>query len=129
MTTLGPAPGYAKHPNHSIVLAQDTARVIVRWRGLTLASSAQAITLRETGYEPVYYIPGDDVNIGLLERTKRETHCPFKGKTAYWSVVTEAARLENAVWSYVAVYDEGVPLKDLMAFDGTAVDTIAVTPL
>jgi uncharacterized protein (DUF427 family) len=90
--------------------------------GVTVADSAEALLLRETGYDPVYYFPREHVAVDLLERTDRETYCPFKGTAAYWTLRAGDRTLENAVWSYEAPYDEIESIRERLAFYPSAVD-------
>jgi uncharacterized protein (DUF427 family) len=56
--------------------------------------------LHETGLLPVPYVPLEDFDGSLLERTDHTTHCPFKGDASYWSVRAGDTLAENAVWAY-----------------------------
>jgi uncharacterized protein (DUF427 family) len=56
--------------------------------------------LHETGLLPVPYVPLEDFDGALLERTDHTTHCPFKGDASYWSVRAGDTLVENAVWAY-----------------------------
>src|SRR5215208_6837067 len=56
--------------------------------------------LHETGILPVPYVPLDDFDHDLLERTDHTTHCPFKGDASYWRVRAGDTVVENAVWAY-----------------------------
>jgi uncharacterized protein (DUF427 family) len=58
------------------------------------------VELRESGYKPVAYIPREDVDMSVLERTDRVTTCPYKGVANYYSIRDGADRDENAVWTY-----------------------------
>jgi uncharacterized protein (DUF427 family) len=72
----------------------------VRAGGAVVVRSARALELREGAYPPVLYFPREDAAMDLLERTDRQTTCPHKGQASYYSIVTPAGRVENAVWSY-----------------------------
>jgi uncharacterized protein (DUF427 family) len=56
--------------------------------------------LHETGLLPVLYVPLEDFDDELLERTDHTTHCPFKGDASYWSVRAGDTVVDNAVWAY-----------------------------
>jgi uncharacterized protein (DUF427 family) len=47
--------------------------------GETVAQSAWAKLLHETGLVPSYYLPEADVRAELLQPTEHTSHCPFKG--------------------------------------------------
>ncbi len=66
-------------PAHPITIARNGARVIVRLGGEVIADTANALTLREASYPPVYYIPRADVAMALLEPSPTASYCPYKG--------------------------------------------------
>ncbi|MCD9448393.1 DUF427 domain-containing protein, partial [Klebsiella pneumoniae] len=73
-------------PNHPITVESNPRRVTVTLNGFTIASTHLARTLREASYPPVQYIPRDDVQMNLLERTQHHTHCPYKGDASYYTI-------------------------------------------
>ena len=111
-------------PDHPITIAPHPARVVVTAGGRVVADSGAALALQEANYPAVLYIPRDDVDLALLERTEHATYCPYKGDAAYYSVPGGA----NAVWTYEAPYDAVSPIKDHLAFYPGSVDAIEDTP-
>jgi len=67
--------------------------------------------LHETGYLPVPYVPLDDFDHELLERTDHTTHCPFKGDASYWRVRAGDSVVDNAIWTYEEPLPEASWLK------------------
>jgi uncharacterized protein (DUF427 family) len=86
--------------DHPITISPIAGRVRVVWRGRTIGYSRAALELAEAGYRPVAYIPREDVDMNLLERTDRITTCPYKGEANYFSITDGEARDDNAVWTY-----------------------------
>ena len=86
--------------DHPITIEPIAERVRVVWRGRTIGDSARALELSEAGYKPVAYIPREDVDMSLLERTDRVTTCPYKGEAHYFSIRDGENRDDNAVWTY-----------------------------
>lgn len=117
-------PGYKRSPAHRIELVHGPARVRVTFAGETIADSGDVITLRESGYAPVYYLPRSDVRMDRLQRTDHHTRCPFKGEASYFSLSGNGRTAENAVWTYEQPYDEVMPIKDRLAFYPERVDAI-----
>ena len=66
-------------PQHPITIERNPARVVVSVAGRVIADSRSALTLREASLRPVQYIPRQDVDMALLERTDHATYCPYKG--------------------------------------------------
>jgi uncharacterized protein (DUF427 family) len=52
-------------------------RVVVTFGGHKIADSTHALTLKESTYPPVQYIPRGDVDMTLLERSPHVTRCPY----------------------------------------------------
>ena len=99
-------------PDHPITIAPHPAHVVVTAGGRVVADTRAALALQEANYGAVLYIPRDDVDMSLLDRTDRTTYCPYKGDAAYFSVPGGV----NAVWTYEAPYDAVSPIKDHLAF-------------
>ena len=115
-------------PNHPITIERNPKRVVVSIGGRVLADSRDALILREAGYPPVQYIPREDVNMALLERSPHATYCPYKGDCAYFSIPLGGERGINAVWTYEAPYEAVAPIKDHLAFYPDRVDAIEERP-
>ena len=111
-------------PDHPITIAPNPNRVVVTFEGRTIADTTHALTLREATIPPVQYIPRDDVDMRLLERTTHTSYCPYKGDCAYYAVATDDRRSENAVWTYEAPYDAVAQIKEHLAFYPDRVDAI-----
>jgi uncharacterized protein (DUF427 family) len=129
MTAANKAPGFARNPEHRVDLAQEPVRVRVVFNGEIVADSRNAVTVRETGYAPVYYLPRQDVRMDRLEATAHHSRCPFKGEASYWSVRVGDRLAENAVWSYESPYDEVAGIAGRLAFWNGRVDAITAEPL
>ena len=118
---------HAKHnPDHRVLLVKGPRRVRVAFAGETIADSRDAVTVEETGYPPVHYLPRQDVRMDRLARTSHKTHCPYKGDAAYFSLAVGDRTVENAVWSYEAPFVEVMGLKERVAFYPSKVDAIEV---
>jgi uncharacterized protein (DUF427 family) len=111
-------------PDHPITVVPAPARVRVRLHGAVVADSTRALTLREASYPPVHYIPRDDVDMTLLERTDQTTHCPYKGDAAYYTVRVPGRAAENAVWTYEQPYPAVGSIASYLAFYPDRVDAV-----
>ncbi|HUO92813.1 MAG TPA: DUF427 domain-containing protein [Rhizomicrobium sp.] len=109
-------------PDHPITIEPNPKRVVVKVAGRVVADSKNALALKEANYPAVQYIPRNDVDISLLERTDRTTYCPYKGDCSYFSIPLGGAKSSNAVWSYEAPYAAVAPIKDHLAFYPDRVD-------
>jgi uncharacterized protein (DUF427 family) len=115
-------------PDHPITIERNPARIIVSIAGRIVADTREALTLREAAYPAVQYIPRQDVDMALLERTDHTTYCPYKGDCSYYSIPLGGDRSVNAAWSYEAPYAAVAPIKDYVAFYPNRVDEIEERP-
>lgn len=90
--------------------------VTVAAGGVTLGTSHKALELREGTYPPVVYVPRGDMDMGKLERTARQSTCPWKGQASYYSIRTDTGMLENAVWSYEDPKPDVAAIRGHLAF-------------
>lgn len=107
---------------HTLYFEASPRRVRVEFGGETVADSAHARLLHETGHLPVYYFPKEDVRGEFLEKTDHSTHCPFKGDASYWSVRVDDRVADNAVWGYEEPMEDAPPLAGFVAFYFGAMD-------
>ncbi|MBV9795008.1 MAG: DUF427 domain-containing protein [Actinobacteria bacterium] len=104
----------AKHP---ITIEPTAGQVVVRVGDTVVANSAHALTLQESTYPAVQYIPLADVDQSLLRRTDTSTYCPFKGDASYYSVATpDGATVTDAIWTYEQPHAAVSEIKDHVAF-------------
>ena len=115
-------------PDHPISVELDTAHVVVKVAGRVIADTRNALVLREASYPPAYYIPRNDVEMSLLERTDHTTYCPYKGDCAYYSIPLGGVRSTNAVWTYESPYPAVAVIRDYLAFYPDRVDAIDEKP-
>src|SRR6516162_10690366 len=73
------APGFASRPDYRVDLLSETRRVTVKFGGVTIADSVEAMRVEETGHGPVHYLPQKDVRFDLMRPTEHHTRCPYKG--------------------------------------------------
>jgi uncharacterized protein (DUF427 family) len=123
------APGFAAKPDYRVDLARDKGRrARVVFAGITVADSAEVLTVQESAHEAVLYFPRKDVRMDMMSRTEHHTYCPFKGTCSYWTLNANGRTAENAVWSYEEPYDEVMGLKDYVAFYRSKVDAVTIEP-
>ena len=113
-------------PDHLISIERNSSRVVVSVGGRVIADTRDALTLYEAHYPAVQYIPRKDVDMALLARTERSTHCPYKGDASYFSIPIGGDRSVDAVWSYETLYAAVAGIKGHVAFYPDWVDGIEV---
>jgi len=102
--------------DHPISIAPNPKRVVVKVVGRVVADTRRALSLKEASYPAVNYIPREDVDMTLLQRTDHSTYCPYKGDCSYFSIPLGGERARNAVWSYEAPYAAVAEIKNRLAF-------------
>ncbi|WP_027548647.1 DUF427 domain-containing protein [Bradyrhizobium sp. WSM2254] len=103
-------------PDHPITITPNPRRVRVTAGDIVIAETSKALTLKEAKYPAVQYVPRQDANMALLERTDRVTHCPYKGDASYYSVKADGKTLDNAIWTYEAPFPAMAEISGHLAF-------------
>ena len=60
--------------DHLAFMEPTPKRVRVLFGGETIANSVRTLVMQETGHQPVYYFPMDDVRMDLMVATDSSTH-------------------------------------------------------
>ena len=107
---------------HPITVSAEGQHVVATVGGQVIADTREALTLRESTYPAVQYIPRKDVDFGLLERSDHSTYCPYKGDAAYYSIRAGETSADNSVWTYEAPHDSVAQIKEYVAFYPNVVD-------
>lgn len=111
-------------PQHPITIAPNPNRVRVIFNGRVVADTMRAVTLRESTYPPVLYIPREDAQMMLFTRTDHVTHCPYKGDASYYSISVGDRVAKDAIWSYEQPYSAVSEIAGRLAFYPNRVDAI-----
>jgi uncharacterized protein (DUF427 family) len=110
---------------HPITITPTGKHVTVRVNGEVVAETDAALTLQESTYPAVQYVPLADVVGSALRRSDSTTYCPYKGEANYYHVVTGASEatgrdtgaseatgkdagasdtVDDAIWTYEQPY-------------------------
>jgi uncharacterized protein (DUF427 family) len=103
-------------PGRTIYLEHTPKRIRVEVGGEVIADSRRAFMLHESGLQPMYYFPPEDVRTDVMTPTDRHTHCPKKGDASYYTIQAGGETVENGAWYYPAPLDDAPFIKDLIAF-------------
>ncbi len=109
------APGFKKYPDHSVVIEKSGKTVFISVGSSKLCFTQSSILLTETGYEPVYYCPREDIDFIKLKELDQTTYCPFKGEARYWAL-KEDEQETPILWGYDTPYEEVRGLDQYAAF-------------
>lgn len=111
-------------PDHPITIEPNANRVRVVVGGMIVAETTRALTLREGTLPPVQYVPREDAQMDLFERTDHTSHCPYKGDAAYYTLTAGGIVARNAVWSYEEPFPAVKEIAGHLAFYPNKVDAI-----
>ncbi|MBV9916127.1 MAG: DUF427 domain-containing protein [Solirubrobacterales bacterium] len=110
-------------PGRALYLEPSPKRVRVVVGEETVADSRAVMLLHESGHQPIYYFPPEDVRGDLLEPSDRVTRCPKKGEASYYTIRAGEHVVEAGAWYYPDPIPEAPPaLKDRIAFYWNRVD-------
>jgi uncharacterized protein (DUF427 family) len=124
MRSDGELPMKEPGPDHPITIEPNAKRVRVVFNGKVVAESTRSLVMSEGKYPPVVYIPREEADASLLERTGHSTHCPYKGDASYFSIRVGDRVAENAIWTYEQPYPSMAGIKNYLAFYPNRVDAI-----
>jgi len=113
---------HPRDPYTRVDILASSRHVRVEIDGVTVADSRQPRILFETGLPPRYYLPLTDLRMDLLRPSATESHCPYKGTAAYWSVDTGKQQHEDIVWIYRTPLPESQKVAGLACFYDEKVD-------
>jgi uncharacterized protein (DUF427 family) len=103
-------------PGTAMYMERSPKRVRVVVAGETVADSRQVMLLHESGHQPVYYFPAEDVRSDLLEPSDRHTRCPKKGEASYWTIRVGDHVVDAGAWYYPEPIEGASPIRGLIAF-------------
>ena len=115
-------------PDHPITVTPTEGRVIVKVAGQVVADTRAALTLQESTYPAVQYIPLADVDTSLLEPTATQSYCPYKGDASYYSIPAGGDKAVDAIWEYKEPREAVAQIKEHIAFYPNRVDSIEIVP-
>ncbi len=97
-------------------LAPVDKAIEIRFGGRTIAQTEAAWRVMETSHPPVYYLPPEAFDAGVLVASGgRGSFCEWKGAAVYWDIVAGDKRAARAGWSYPAPTERFAPIRDYVA--------------
>ena len=111
----------------------SSRHVVVRFGGMTIADSRQALRVLETTHPPVFYVPPHHVRMELMTLGTLHTQCEYKGTASYYDISLDGRIARNVAWVYLDPLPGFEKLRGHLAFypgrvDEAFVDGERVTP-
>lgn len=101
---------------HPITVTPTEGHVTVRVRGQVVAETDAALSLRESTYPVVQYVPIDAVDASALRRSDTTTYCPYKGEANYYHLGIGDETVDDAIWTYEQPYPAVAQIAGHVAF-------------
>ena len=111
-------------PDHPIAVEPFAGKVSVFVNGVEVARSEAALAMSEASYPAVYYIPPGDVAMDRFQRSRKTTHCPYKGDAVHFSVTAGNDTVADAAWSYETPFDGVAEIAGHIAFYRDRADVV-----
>ncbi|BDX29699.1 hypothetical protein TUM20985_02460 [Mycobacterium antarcticum] len=108
--------------SHPITVTPTGRHVVVRVNGEVVAETDAALTLQESTYPAVQYVPLADVSPTVLTRSDTTTYCPYKGEAKYYDVDAAGNTVADAIWTYEQPYPAVAEIAGHVAFYATKAD-------
>lgn len=104
---------------HYAVIDKYDRKLTLKYLDEVIVESTSALILKEVGksvYDPVLYIPMEDIRIKLVVEPNRQSHCPIKGDATYWNI--EGKFTDNYfAWSYEEAMPRTKKIQGYVAFN------------
>ena len=101
---------------HPITVTPTGRHVIVRVNGTVVADTTDAVTLQESTYPAVQYIPLADVVASALSQSDTTSYCPYKGDASYYHVTVGGNTVDDVIWTYEQPYPAVSDIAGRVAF-------------
>ncbi len=107
---------------HPITVTPTGRHVVVRVNGEVVAETDAALTLQESTYPAVQYVPLADVSSSALTRSDTTTYCPYKGEANYYHVTAAGDTVDDVIWTYEQPYPAVAEIAGHVAFYANKAD-------
>lgn len=115
-----PIVSHPHDPFKRIDILASSRHVRIEADGRVLAESSRPLLLFETALPTRFYLPPDDVSVGL-QPSDTVSDCAYKGRASYFSVPDGPA---DIAWTYRDPLREALPIQDHIAFFNERVDVV-----
>src|ERR1041384_3859575 len=107
---------------HPITVTPTGKHVAVRVNGEVVAETDAALTLQESTYPAVQYVPLADVVPSALSQSDTTTYCPYKGEANYYHVTSAGETVDDVIWTCREPYPAVAEIAGHVAFYATKAD-------
>lgn len=104
--------------------SHETVEIVLG--GEVIARTTAAYRVLETSHPPTYYVPLAAFSEGALRPVDGSSTCEWKGRAAYFDLVTPGRTAERAAWTYPDPTPDFTPIVDHVAVMPGQVDECRV---
>jgi uncharacterized protein (DUF427 family) len=125
---ITPVPGQESVWDYPRPPRLEKAQGLVRLRfgGILIAETRNALRVLETSHPPTYYIPMQDIAAKYLKKAAGESFCEWKGMAQYFSLSVDGKIAEKVAWYYPNPSPAFAALKNHVAFYAAPLDECTV---
>ena len=110
-------------------LVPTTDHVVIEFNDAVIADTQRAIVVFESGAQPVYYVPPEDVAVEALAPNDRTSVCAWKGVARYYNLVVGNCISPAAAGCYPGPTEEASAIRHYIAFYPHRIDRCTVNRL
>ena len=117
----------ATENRHYAVSDTYNRKLTLKYKGEIIAYSERALILKEvanTVYNPVFYMPKEDILIALEKEPQRKSYCPIKGDATYWNLKKNPTD-DYFAWSYEKSLPRTKKIEGHIAFNSAYITFIS----
>jgi uncharacterized protein (DUF427 family) len=100
--------------------------VIVRFNGVVIVDTVDAVRVLETSHPPAYYLPRAAFADGVLQSAPGRSACEYKGEAKYLDVVVNGQYANAAAWNYATPRPGFEELADRVSLYPALMDSCSV---
>ena len=97
-------------------LIQDGRDLQVYLNFVKIAQTRTAFKVVETASPPTFYIPEEDVDTRVLDKSSSTSLCEWKGRAEYFNFVVDSVIVNNVAWRYTEPKKNFIKIKNYFAF-------------
>lgn len=102
---------------HIIETEALNKKAVVKYKNIIIGVTENALKMNEQDYDPVIYIPHEDINTEHLVESDFTSYCPYKGEAHYWHLVKNGRIIkENVAWQYQNPIADVTEIKNHLCF-------------
>ena len=104
---------------HYAVIDNYKRKLTLKYKDEIVAESEDALILKEVGtsvYDPVFYLPKEDIKVKIDKEPQRNSHCPIKGDATYWNLNAKPTE-DYFAWSYEEALPSTKKIEGYIAFN------------